>query len=386
MIRKGPEAVGEPSLGMVRPPLPGFRPDLHEPRTATAVGRWLGIAFTVCFLTGLWSHLSQHPPSWLDLPASPSWLYQVTQGTHVASGLAAVPLLLAKLWTVYPRLFAWPPVRSVAHAAERLAVAVLIMAAIFELATGVMNIAQWYPFPFNFPAAHYAVAWVAIGALAVHLAAKWPRIRGRLAATAGEPRETTEGRRRFLATAFGAAAAVTLLSVGQTVRPLQRLAVLAPRRPSVGPQRLPVNKTAAVAGVGRSAMDPAYRLTVAGPRRMALSLAELAALPQRTVTLPIACVEGWSSTQSWTGVPLRDLLDLAGVVPGRTVRMVSLERTGAYRTSLVGPGQARHPDTLVALRLHGEPLALDHGFPARLIGPDRPGVLQTKWLGWIEVA
>jgi DMSO/TMAO reductase YedYZ molybdopterin-dependent catalytic subunit len=41
--------------------------------------------------------------------------------------------------------------------------------------------------------------------------------------------------------------------------------------------------------------------------------------------------------------------------------------------------------TLVALALHGEPLDRDHGEPARLIAPDRPGVLQTKWLSRLEV-
>lgn len=367
----------------MKPPLPAFRLDLHEPRTATAVGRWLGIAFTVCFLTGLWSHFVQHPPSWLDVPATPAWGYRLTQGLHVASGLAAVPLLLAKLWVVYPRLFAWPPVRSVAHALERAAVAVLVAAALFELVTGVLNIAQWYPWPFYFPAAHYAVAWLAIGALAVHLGAKWTVIRTRHAEP--EPAAAGVGRRRFLATAFGAAGAVTLLTVGQSFGPLRRLAVLAPRRPDVGPQALPVNRTAAQARVAALATDPAYRLRVDGPRRLAIPLADLAAMPQRTVGLPIACVEGWSVQARWTGVPLRDLLDLAGVPAGATVRTVSLEQGGLYRTALVGPHQARHPDTLVALRLHGEPLALDHGYPARLIGPNRPGVQQTKWLAAIEV-
>ena len=41
--------------------------------------------------------------------------------------------------------------------------------------------------------------------------------------------------------------------------------------------------------------------------------------------------------------------------------------------------------TLVALRLNGERLAIDHGYPCRLIAPNRPGVLQTKWLGRVEV-
>ena len=38
------------------------------------------------------------------------------------------------------------------------------------------------------------------------------------------------------------------------------------------------------------------------------------------------------------------------------------------------------------LTLHGEPLNRDHGEPARLIAPNRPGVLQTKWLSRLEVA
>jgi DMSO/TMAO reductase YedYZ molybdopterin-dependent catalytic subunit len=41
--------------------------------------------------------------------------------------------------------------------------------------------------------------------------------------------------------------------------------------------------------------------------------------------------------------------------------------------------------TLVALELGGQPLSIDHGFPCRLIAPDRPGVLQTKWLTSLEV-
>jgi hypothetical protein len=373
---------GRGLLGLARAGLPTFRPDLHEPRTATAVGRWLGICFSVCFLTGLWSHVVQHPPGWFDPPATPAWGYRLTQGLHVTTGLASIPLLLAKLWVVYPRLFDWPPVRSVAHALERAAIAVLVMASLFELVTGVLNIAQWYPWPFYFPAAHYAVAWIAVGALCLHLSAKWVVIRTRRAEP--EPAATGIARRRFLATAFGSAGAVVLLSAGQAVRPVQRLAVLAPRRPSYGPQRLPVNRTAGQARVAALAMDPAYRLVIAG--RVGLSLADLAALPQRTVSLPIACVEGWSAGATWTGVPLRDLLDLAGVPHTATVRTVSLERGGLYRSALVMPHQARHPDTLVALRLHGQPLVLDHGYPARLIGPNRPGVQQTKWLGSIEVA
>lgn len=44
------------------------------------------------------------------------------------------------------------------------------------------------------------------------------------------------------------------------------------------------------------------------------------------------------------------------------------------------------PGALVALQVDGEDLDLDHGYPARIVIPNQPGVRQTKWLSRIEVA
>jgi DMSO/TMAO reductase YedYZ molybdopterin-dependent catalytic subunit len=112
----------------------------------------------------------------------------------------------------------------------------------------------------------------------------------------------------------------------------------------------------------------------------------LNALPQHTVELPIACVEGWSASARWGGVRLRDLVTLAGGAPDRaTVLVESLERRGRYRATTVPPEHVRDPLTLIALRVGGAVLHPDHGYPARLIAPNRPGVLQTKWVGRITV-
>jgi len=54
----------------------------------------------------------------------------------------------------------------------------------------------------------------------------------------------------------------------------------------------------------------------------------------------------------------------------------SLETRGRYRATTVPPSHVRDPYTLIALRLGGEPLHPDHGYPARLIAPNRPGVLR----------
>jgi DMSO/TMAO reductase YedYZ molybdopterin-dependent catalytic subunit len=364
-----------------------FTSPLRSTRLTTYLGIGLAVAFGICFLTGLLSHLIQHPPGWFGWPSRPVRLYQVSQGLHVATGLATIPLLAAKLWSVYPRLFTWPPVRDPAHAVERLSVAALVAAALFELVTGVLNVSLWYaPMPFFFPAAHYWTAWLAVGAVVTHVGVQLPVIRDALrrdppvAGPRGGPT-----RRGLLGAVAAAAGVITVTTAGQSVAPLSALSVLAPRRPDLGPQRLPVNKSAAAAGVTAAAADPAYRLEVLGPAgHVRLSLADLAALPQHTARLPIACVEGWSAGATWTGVRLRDLAELSGTYGQRVeARVESLQRGGRWRASAVAAPHVADPLTLLALRLHGEPLHPDHGYPCRLIAPNRPGVMQTKWVARI---
>jgi DMSO/TMAO reductase YedYZ molybdopterin-dependent catalytic subunit len=387
-------AARTPSVEPRGPFRPGaFRSALRSPRLTSQLGLALAVTFGTCFVTGLLSHLIQHPPGWFWWPSRPTQLYRVTQGVHVATGLATIPLLVAKLWSVYPRLFRWPPVRDPLHALERASVAVLVAAALFQLITGLLNIALWYgPMPFYFPTAHYWTAWLVIGALVVHIGVKLPVVRQALSEPtptlpAPAPARGTLTRRGLLGAVAAAAGAVTLATVGQTVGWLAPASVLAPRRPTTGPQRVPVNKSARAAGVADRVGDPAYRLVVEGPARtVALTLDELAALPQHSSALPITCVEGWSADAEWTGVRLRDLVALVGADPDRVeVRVESMQRGGLFRASTVAPPHVRDPLTLLALRLHGEPLHPDHGYPCRLIAPNRPGVLQTKWVARIVV-
>jgi DMSO/TMAO reductase YedYZ molybdopterin-dependent catalytic subunit len=372
---------------MVRHPEPPVSA-LRSHRLTSLLGIALGVAFGICFLTGLVSHFLQHPPAGITWPSRPAGFYRFTQGLHVITGLASVPLLGAKLWSVYPRLFQWPPIRSVAHAAERVSVAVLVAAALFQVVGGILNVSRWYaPMPFFFTAAHYWVGWLAVGALLVHIGVQLPFVRAALTRPEPEPGPDGLTRRGLLGAVATAAGLITVVTAGQTVRPLSGLALLAPRRPDIGPQGLPVNNTADNAGVRTTALDPSYRLTITGPQRQVnLDLTALNALDQHTADLPIACVEGWSASASWSGVRLRDLVALVGADPDRsTVVVESLEAAGRYRTSTVATPHVHDPLTLVALRLNGETLHPDHGYPARLIAPNRPGVQQTKWLGSITV-
>ena len=363
-----------------------FASPLHDDRLAAILGIALGVCFTVCFVTGLVSHTLQHPPSWFTWPSRPAGLFRITQGVHVATGIASIPLLLAKLWVVYPKLFRWPPIASVAHAVERISLIPLIGGALFQLFTGTANIAYWYrPMPFFFTVAHFWAAWITIGALIVHIGAKITTTRAVLArggAPAVAPPRDGLSRRGFLGAIAATSGVMVAATVGDTLRPLNRLSVLAPRRLGLGPQGRPVNRSAAAAGVLETARDPRYRLVVDGrvARPLSLSLEELRAMPQHEAILSIACVEGWSFSARWGGVRVRDLLDRAGARRDAPARVESLEAFSIYGTSPLNHLQAHDRDTLLALELDGQPLALDHGYPLRLIGPNRPGVDQTKWV------
>ncbi len=190
-------------------------------------------------------------------------------------------------------------------------------------------------------------------------------------------------RRGLLAAGATAAGIIGITTVGQTVTPLRGLALLAPRDPDNGPQGVPINRTAGAAGVTRTAVDAGYRFTVTGSRTLSFTVADLEAEAMTTVDLPISCVEGWSRGASWRGIALRALTEWAGIPERSTVRLLSLEANGAYGQSTIDPAQAEH--AVLALYLNGKRLSVDHGYPLRLIAPDRPGVLQTKWLHRVDV-
>jgi DMSO/TMAO reductase YedYZ molybdopterin-dependent catalytic subunit len=343
-----------------------------------------------------------------EWPTDPAWLYRVTQGAHVILGLTLVPVLLAKLWSVIPKLFDWPPARSVSQAVERISLVLLVGGAVFQFATGILNIQLFYVFPFSFYPAHFYGAWIFLAALVVHVAVKLPtaaralrsrdfrrELRTGLADTrpeppdpdglvAASPAEPTMSRRGMLAFVGGGSLLIFGLSVGQTLDgPLRRTALLAPhgRVYGPGPNDFQINKTAAGLGVTAADTGDAWRLTLAGSRPVVLTRAELLAMPLHTYALPIACVEGWSTEQEWTGVRLADLARLAGFAPGTVgVTATSVQRVGYFGSASFSPRQVADPRSLLALRVNGADLSLDHGFPARIMVPNAPGVHTTKWV------
>ena len=392
---------------------PTFWPRFSSPLRSTALtarlGLVLGICFGICFVTGLLSHYQYQPWGWLPEPAAPVWLYRITQGVHVATGIAAIPLLLVKLWSVYPNLFRWPAVRSVRHALERGSIAVLVATALVQLCTGLFNALNWYPWPWSFVSVHRFLGYVVIGSILLHIAVKLPDIKYGLRTKLADgdvltekpwnenpasysnndnthqpaPKPAALSRRGLLIAAGRGIGLVVVTSVGQTLTPLEPVGLLAIRRPSTGPQGVPVNKTADQARVRDLARDPDWALTVNGPRPYRLSLDEIEAMATAEADLPITCVEGWSIGAHWTGVRLLDVVRDAGGSADSRVDFLSLQPRGAFNRSTMAGPQVSH--ALLATHLNGARLDVDHGYPLRLIAPDRAGVLNTKWLKAVTV-
>ncbi|GGQ56266.1 molybdopterin-dependent oxidoreductase [Streptomyces althioticus] len=412
---------------MARSSLPGrlprgpFSPDFwRSPLRGTWFTSVLGVVLlagiTILFVTGLVSYAAYNPDlspvndrtpgkgilgfylfSW---PTDPPWLYRLTQGVHVTLGLGLVPVLLAKLWSVVPKLFTLPPARSVTHALERISLILLVGGALFEFVTGILNIQLDYVFPGSFYPLHFYGAWVFFGAFLAHVVLKAPAAFRNLRRmrsgedeepdeelTAARPAPPTVSRRGALGLVGGGSLLLVATSAGRSFDgPLRQTAVLTPHggpEPGSGPGAFQVNKTAEYAGIRPDdTTEEAWRLTVTGRTgTVRLSRADLLAMDQHDADLPIACVEGWStSDQAWRGVRLRDLAALVGHDEPADVFVESLQLRGTWRHAALSAGQVADGRSLLALSVNGAALTPDHGYPARVIVPAAPGVLNTKWV------
>jgi DMSO/TMAO reductase YedYZ molybdopterin-dependent catalytic subunit len=155
-------------------------------------------------------------------------------------------------------------------------------------------------------------------------------------------------------------------------------------------------------------VDPeAFRLKLTGlvSRPVSLSLAELRRMGAADVVAGFECsgnrrpLQGLCSNGRWTGVPLRTVLERAGVRPeARHVVFFGADsgrEEVEFRTQKFSVDQqfgrsltrekALSPDPLLAYALNGEPLTRHQGSPLRLVVPGWYGVANVKWLAQIHV-
>ncbi len=131
--------------------------------------------------------------------------------------------------------------------------------------------------------------------------------------------------------------------------------------------------------------DPeAYRLRLWGKveKELSLTLDEVKALPSVETDAPLACVVGWEDHALWRGVPVRDVVALAG--PQEDGRYLTFRDDETFSSSLsmeyVLTGRP-----LLAYEVNGRELPRIHGWPLRVVAPGKWGYKWVKWVTEIEV-
>ena len=117
-------------------------------------------------------------------------------------------------------------------------------------------------------------------------------------------------------------------------------------------------------------------------QEITLDWQQFAALPWQTLDADFHCVTQWSALdQTWEGVALSDLLELAGV--SSAARFVMAHCFGDYSTNL--PLEIALDEGFLAHKQAGQPIGKSHGWPLRLIVPSLYGWKSAKWVNGIEL-
>ena len=119
---------------------------------------------------------------------------------------------------------------------------------------------------------------------------------------------------------------------------------------------------------------------VARPR--SFSVADLKGFPARTQVTRHTCEEGWSAIGQWTGVPLRTVLEAAGILA--SARFVKYTAYDGWVDS-IDLIDAFHPQTILAYGMNGRDLPIPHGGPLRLRVENQIGYKSMKFLARLEV-
>jgi hypothetical protein len=127
-----------------------------------------------------------------------------------------------------------------------------------------------------------------------------------------------------------------------------------------------------------------FRLKVTGlvDRPLSLSYDELRCMPKVTATPNLVCQGYFEDTTTWSGVPLKYILELADVKSGaKTITMIAADGD----QSQMNIKTAMKDGNFLAYEWKGEPLPVLHGFPLRAVFPSMPGYYWVKWLLEINV-
>jgi len=112
-----------------------------------------------------------------------------------------------------------------------------------------------------------------------------------------------------------------------------------------------------------------------------ISLDEIKALPKTEIIFDFKCIEGWSQVTHWGGVRFSDFVEHYGLQKQAALRFTGMVTPdGEYYVGLENKSMM-HPQTLLCYEMNGKPLALNQGYPLRLIIPVKYGVKNLKRIG-----
>ncbi|HJT59474.1 MAG TPA: molybdopterin-dependent oxidoreductase [Ktedonobacteraceae bacterium] len=320
----------------------------------------IAFATLVAFIAGIISLVSGHPEDW--------FIFVV----HGITGFWLLLLLWGKLRRVWPRLIhlrRWDR-RTIFGLLALLLVTLALGSGIWWVTGG-----EWYFAGFNLLNWHIALGFALTAIILFHMFARAKRLRKR----------DMVGRRRILH--FGA-----LLIGSIALWPAQQLTEHVLNLPGANERFTGSRESGSYAGNAfptsswvadspHSINVQTWRLLLDGaintPR--AFSYDELVSVGD-TLEATLDCTGGFYSTQRWRGVRIDHLLDQVTLhKDGHYVSFISV--TG-YRWSL--PLEEARA-ALLATHTGAEPLSHEHGFPLRLVAPNRRGFEWVKWITRIEI-
>ena len=133
----------------------------------------------------------------------------------------------------------------------------------------------------------------------------------------------------------------------------------------------------------------AWRLEVNGlvETPLSLTLADLHRMQVQTQITKHHCIQGWSGIAEWGGIPLSAILDACHPLPAARFLIFhsyQLDPAGHPFYESLDISLGRHPQTILADQMNGEPLPVPHGAPLRLRVETELGFKMVKWLRGIE--
>ena len=307
----------------------------------------IGLALTVSVVTGFLTLTSNHSPYLGDI--------------HAAASLAVVAVFWWKAWNILGGLRQWRLRPTTTMASVILAVVLIgiVFSGVYWSNVG----------PFNFLGLsgmtwHGVLAMPAVVFFLGHVLSRTYSVRTRYWAE----------RRTFMRTLAAALGGLALWRIGEAAAPLLNLQA-ADRRftGSYGVGDFTGNDFPRVIWLSDSAPtldESAWRLRLEGHVGRAVEIDYEGALGyEDELEATIDCTGGWHSTQRWRGVRLDRLLDRAGLSDDAASLTVRSATGYERRFSL---GEAR--GYLLATHVSGERLSRGHGFPVRLVAPDKRGL------------